>query len=195
MIIIINEQPPPGRTGKRKKIQHREMFTNTSRKLADDVLLSKARRMATRTRAGKACLICHESKSKCSEYRPCKRCIDRQIECVDFRAKTGFSSNGFNTESQQTTNTFNHIVPSATSSLDSSILRDDFRRVGSFQACSRKVVGHNIYIFSYYSHDSRVIVAIFGFSRKLIEFKITSRVYKIAQSCKNHHCFHVLKSI
>ena len=58
-------------------------------KMADAMLLSRARRMATRKRADKACISCHDAKSKCSEYRPCKRCLDRRSICDDFSAKGG----------------------------------------------------------------------------------------------------------
>ena len=60
-----------------------------SGKMADAMLLSRARRMATRKRADKACISCHDAKSKCSEYRPCKRCLDRRSICDDFSAKEG----------------------------------------------------------------------------------------------------------
>ena len=58
-------------------------------KMADAILLSRARRMATRKRADKACISCHDAKSKCSEYRPCKRCLERRSTCDDFSAKGG----------------------------------------------------------------------------------------------------------
>ena len=58
-------------------------------KMADAILLSRARRMATRKRPHMACISCHAAKSKCSEYRPCKRCLDRRSICDDFSAKGG----------------------------------------------------------------------------------------------------------
>ena len=50
----------------------------------DDALLARARRMATRKRAGAACLPCKFKKAKCSDYRPCKRCLDSGSDlCAD----------------------------------------------------------------------------------------------------------------
>ena len=41
----------------------------------DAVLLSRARRMAKRNRAEQACRPCKEKKAKCSDFRPCSRCM------------------------------------------------------------------------------------------------------------------------
>ena len=41
-----------------------------------DHILTRARRMATRKRAAKACLRCKDRKAKCNDYRPCSRCLD-----------------------------------------------------------------------------------------------------------------------
>jgi len=41
-----------------------------------DHILTRARRMATRKRAAKACLRCKDGKAKCNDYRPCSRCLD-----------------------------------------------------------------------------------------------------------------------
>ena len=50
----------------------------------DDALLARARRMATRTRAGAACVPCKFKKAKCNDYRPCKRCLDSGSDlCTD----------------------------------------------------------------------------------------------------------------
>ena len=40
----------------------------------DDVMLSRARRMAKRRRTEAACDRCKKQKTKCSDYRPCLRC-------------------------------------------------------------------------------------------------------------------------
>ncbi len=43
--------------------------------------LLKARQMAKRKRTSVACSRCKMAKSKCTEYRPCKRCVDSRVEC------------------------------------------------------------------------------------------------------------------
>ena len=50
---------------------------------ADDVLLARARRMATRKRAETACLPCKAKKTKCNDYRPCARCLSSVDTCLD----------------------------------------------------------------------------------------------------------------
>ena len=51
----------------------------------DNALLLRARRMATRRRAGVACLPCKAKKARCSDYRPCTRCKQSwQDHCLDF---------------------------------------------------------------------------------------------------------------
>ena len=50
----------------------------------DNALLLRARRMATRRRAGVACLPCKARKARCSDYRPCSRCKQSgQDHCLD----------------------------------------------------------------------------------------------------------------
>jgi hypothetical protein len=44
-------------------------------------VLLKARRMAKRNRTSVACARCKMAKSKCAEYRPCKRCVRSREEC------------------------------------------------------------------------------------------------------------------
>jgi hypothetical protein len=49
-------------------------------------LLSKARRLAQRKRAAAACLPCKSAKTKCSDYRPCSRCIKDEQRCIEPKA-------------------------------------------------------------------------------------------------------------
>ena len=50
----------------------------------DNALLLRARRMATRRRAGVACASCKAKKARCSDYRPCSRCKQSgQNYCLD----------------------------------------------------------------------------------------------------------------
>ena len=55
-------------------------------------LLSRARRMANRKRAEKACINCHAAKTRCSGCRPCNRCIGRQVAREDFESEDVRSS-------------------------------------------------------------------------------------------------------
>ena len=43
--------------------------------------------MAKRKRLEKACINCNLAKSKCSGFRPCKRCINRDATCEDLKTK------------------------------------------------------------------------------------------------------------
>jgi hypothetical protein len=45
--------------------------------------IQKARRMAQRVRAPIACSQCKVKKSKCSQHRPCKRCVGLGTPCQD----------------------------------------------------------------------------------------------------------------
>jgi hypothetical protein len=47
-----------------------------SRAEIDIAMLNRARRMATRTRAETACQPCKAKKARCSDYRPCRRCLE-----------------------------------------------------------------------------------------------------------------------
>jgi hypothetical protein len=49
--------------------------------------IQKARQSAKRTRAAVACARCKVGKLKCSDYRPCKRCLgsNRGESCADWR--------------------------------------------------------------------------------------------------------------
>jgi hypothetical protein len=44
--------------------------------------LLKARQMAKRNRTSVACARCKLAKSRCTEYRPCKRCVNSSVECA-----------------------------------------------------------------------------------------------------------------
>jgi hypothetical protein len=61
--------------------------------------LQKARRNAERKRASVACAYCKTGKTKCSDYRPCKKCKESNMtsECVDgglsIRQSTDILSN------------------------------------------------------------------------------------------------------
>lgn len=48
--------------------------------LNDRRRLVLARRMVTRTRAGAACAPCKLRRTKCSDYRPCARCCEKQLD-------------------------------------------------------------------------------------------------------------------
>ena len=52
----------------------------SARDLDDRRRLVLARRMVTRTRAGAACPSCKSKKARCSDYRPCARCRDFQLD-------------------------------------------------------------------------------------------------------------------
>ena len=54
--------------------------------------LQKARRMAKRSRAAIACARCKDAKMRCSDSRPCKRCIKSRTSCVEKRAKTNVAT-------------------------------------------------------------------------------------------------------
>jgi hypothetical protein len=43
--------------------------------------LQKARQMAKRNRTSVACARCKKAKSKCTDYRPCKKCVESRLEC------------------------------------------------------------------------------------------------------------------
>jgi hypothetical protein len=65
-----------------------------------DEVLQRARRMALRSRAAVACLLCKASKARCSDYRPCARCKKTEAEmCTDlpliFEDKTMYSNNSY----------------------------------------------------------------------------------------------------
>ena len=45
--------------------------------------IHKARMAAKRSRAAVACARCKEGKTKCSGYRPCKRCTDMKNKCLE----------------------------------------------------------------------------------------------------------------
>jgi hypothetical protein len=45
----------------------------------------KARRMAKRVRTPEACKRCKQSKIKCSEHRPCKRCVVAGANCPSLK--------------------------------------------------------------------------------------------------------------
>ncbi len=49
-------------------------------KSADALLLMRARRMALRIRTRVSCLRCKEKKSKCSDSRPCTRCMKSSLQ-------------------------------------------------------------------------------------------------------------------
>ena len=52
----------------------------------DDMLLARARRMATRSRAEAACLPCKVKKAKCNDFRPCARCLNSgRRPCIEGR--------------------------------------------------------------------------------------------------------------
>ena len=60
------------------------IFAN--KKKVDDMLLARARRMATRSRAEAACLPCKVKKAKCNDFRPCARCLNSGPRlCMDGR--------------------------------------------------------------------------------------------------------------
>ncbi len=54
----------------------------------DGALLFRARRLAQRSRAATACLLCKANKSKCSDFRPCSRCRRLGIKvCADLQSE------------------------------------------------------------------------------------------------------------
>ena len=45
--------------------------------------IQKARQMAKRSRTAVACVRCKAAKSKCSDYRPCKQCVNSNSCCTE----------------------------------------------------------------------------------------------------------------
>ena len=45
--------------------------------------IQKARQMAKRSRTAVACVRCKAAKSKCSDYRPCKQCLNSNSRCTE----------------------------------------------------------------------------------------------------------------
>ena len=45
--------------------------------------IQKARQMAKRSRTAVACVRCKAAKSKCSDYRPCKQCVNSNSRCTE----------------------------------------------------------------------------------------------------------------
>ena len=68
--------------------------------------LQKARQMAKRTRAAIACARCKDAKMRCSDSRPCKRCIKSRTPCIEKRAKTKIASPEQNIRSEPV----NHLL-------------------------------------------------------------------------------------
>ncbi len=61
---------------------HKKIIGDSRSAAADDRRrLIFARRMATRKRAGPACIACKTRRIKCSTYRPCHRCLTLSIDC------------------------------------------------------------------------------------------------------------------
>ena len=46
--------------------------------------IQKARQMARRNRSAVACARCKATKSKCSDYRPCKHCASVKVSCEEL---------------------------------------------------------------------------------------------------------------
>ncbi len=56
--------------------------------------IQNARRIALRTRASAACLQCKVSKTKCNDYRPCKRCKSMgDLNCYDTKVSCQCQNN------------------------------------------------------------------------------------------------------
>ena len=67
-----------------------------SRAERDEIQLNRARRMAKRTRAEIACQPCKIKKARCSDVRPCNRCLNSKLpeNCLKpdgYPANSGFS--------------------------------------------------------------------------------------------------------
>jgi hypothetical protein len=45
--------------------------------------LERARRSAARLRAKSACYACKRAKARCDDFRPCKRCVDTRVACLE----------------------------------------------------------------------------------------------------------------
>jgi hypothetical protein len=61
--------------------------------------IQKARRMAKRTRANAACSSCKSAKTRCSDFRPCKRCTDSKAPCDGEHFKRKATAASFPTTS------------------------------------------------------------------------------------------------
>jgi hypothetical protein len=65
--------------------------------------LQKARQMAKRNRTSVACAPCKIGKSKCNEYRPCKKCVKSRVACIESKVYTSaktVSSHGLGENSE-----------------------------------------------------------------------------------------------
>ena len=49
--------------------------------------IQKARQMAKRTRAATACNPCKVRKQKCSDFRPCKHCVNSKSPCHEYKSE------------------------------------------------------------------------------------------------------------
>jgi len=45
--------------------------------------IQRARRIAARNRAVRACSVCKRARARCADYRPCKRCIETHAVCLE----------------------------------------------------------------------------------------------------------------
>ena len=55
--------------------------------------IQKARQMAKRNRSAVACARCKATKSKCSDYRPCKTCASVKMSCEELPQKKNQANN------------------------------------------------------------------------------------------------------
>ena len=57
--------------------------------------IQKARQMAKRSRTAVACVRCKAAKSKCSDYRPCKQCVNSNSRCAEASKSESTSKTSF----------------------------------------------------------------------------------------------------
>ena len=126
----------------------------------DDALLARARRMATRTRAGAACLPCKFKKAKCNDYRPCKRCLDSGSDlCTDGSSATRSNSPECLESGQDLFKDSNQAAKSDSSPLpvqtrgvavaftEGGAVSSDLECQGSFHPSSLPPTGHAMDVF------------------------------------------------
>ena len=71
--------------------------------------IQKARQMAKRTMAAIACPRCKVRKQKCSDFRPCKHCVDSKTSCHESRSEVNAPIYVANVSATTTSLTMNQL--------------------------------------------------------------------------------------
>jgi hypothetical protein len=72
--------------------------------------LVRVRRLAARHRAAAACVRCKFAKIRCTDNRPCKKCANSKLECVDVKAECP-RSEFFETRDTQSNSQSTNLYP------------------------------------------------------------------------------------